>query len=118
MSSPGDGSDPGFPSSGQYLTRMVNFTNPWDISYEDIPEQDWLGSSLIFCRALALILQEDEGIVIDKEGEAKKWKKFNTAKLIVYKKKHMIHIIECADDKLQEGQMLWMHEEDEKAKNL
>lgn len=95
---------------------MVNFTNPSDPSYED-KEEDYIASALVFCRALGFILQENEGIVITKVGEIKKWKKFSTDKLIVYKRSSQINIIECEQD-LKDGQIIWVSEEEDKAKRL
>ena len=46
----------------------MNYTNPQDEDYNDKPE-DWLNSALIFSKALSKMLDINEGIVLDLEGD-------------------------------------------------
>jgi hypothetical protein len=95
---------------------MVNFTRPDDPMRNDKPDE-WLGSSLLFCRAIALILQDNEGIVVVQPEEAKKMKMFKSNKVIVFRQDKQIQIIEC-EDTLKEGQILWMVDDKKNAKYL
>ena len=56
--------------------------------------------SLIFGRALGLILQENQGIVVDVKGDIKL--DDDVKKVIVFKMKDNVHIYKCDED-LPEG---------------
>jgi len=62
--------------------------------------QDLINASLIFARALGLILQEGEGIVVDVIGEVNLGEEVK--KIIVFKKDDQVHIYKCDED-LEEG---------------
>jgi hypothetical protein len=87
----------------------MNYTNPNDPDHIDSPE-DWLNSSLIFGRALALLLKEREGVVVDLKGDAKFMPNLSAKKVIVFYKDKMIRVIECEED-LKEGQYVIMHDD-------
>jgi hypothetical protein len=80
----------------------MNYTRPNDEDYQDSP-QDWLSGSLIFARALSLILEEDEGIVVDLKGDAVFPTDPEVKKVIIYKDRDMIAMTPCTQD-LEEGQ--------------
>jgi hypothetical protein len=87
-----------------------NYTHPDDPDYEDEPE-DWLSSSLIFAKALGIFLKENEGIVVELEGDMKVlWP--DIEKVIVCNIEDMIHIMNC-DDNLPNGQLVWLANEKE-----
>ena len=62
--------------------------------------QDLINASLIFARALGLIFQEGEGIVVDVTGEVNLGDEVK--KIIVFKKDEQVHIYKCDED-LEEG---------------
>ena len=62
--------------------------------------QDALNAALIFARALSLILDEDQGIVVDLKGNIEV--KDGVQKVIVFKHLDQIHIYNC-EENLQEG---------------
>jgi hypothetical protein len=76
-----------------------NYTNPEQSGQEQNP-QDLLNASLIFARALGLILKDDEGIVVDITGNINLGE--NVKKVIVFKNNEQVHIYMCEDD-LHEG---------------
>jgi len=78
---------------------MENYTNPGQSGQEQNP-QDLLNASLIFARALGLILKENEGIVVDIKGDVKISQEVK--KVIVFKFEEKIHIYKCEED-LEEG---------------
>jgi len=61
----------------------MNFTKPNDMDHKDKPS-DWLNSSLIFGRALSLILEENTGIVVNMKGEMKNPIKSESDKVVVF----------------------------------
>ena len=81
---------------------MENYTNPEQSGQEQNP-QDLLNASLIFARALGLILNEGEGIVIDINGDVNLGDDVN--KVIVFKKDEQVHIFKFEED-LPEGTMV------------
>ena len=81
---------------------MENYTNPEQSGQEQNP-QDLLNASLIFARALGLILNEGEGIVVDITGDVVLGNDVN--KVIVFKKEEQVHIFKFEED-LQEGTMV------------
>jgi hypothetical protein len=87
---------------------MENYTNPepWDMK-QDV--QDLLNASLIFARALGLIFQQGEGIVVDIKGDV--ILKEDTKKVIVFQHNNQIHIYKCEED-LEEGTAVNMNNEE------
>lgn len=69
--------------------------------------QDTLTSSLILARALSLILQENQGIVVDLLNNLDLGD--DTSKVIVFKFQEQIHIYKCEED-LAEGTAVMMGE--------
>ena len=74
---------------------MDNYTNPNQAGQGQNP-QDLLNSSLIFARALGLILKDDEGIVVDITGDVNLGE--NVKKVIVFKNNEQVHIYMCEED--------------------
>jgi hypothetical protein len=86
----------------------MNYTRPNDPDHED-SSQDWLNSSLIFARALGLLLEEGEGVVVDLKGDMSFPGDLDVAKVIVYSKDSQIRVLECDED-LEEGQFVMVHD--------
>jgi len=78
---------------------MENYTNPGQAGKEQNP-QDLINASLIFARALGLILKNTEGIVVDIKGDVVL--NDSVKKVIVFKNEDQIHIYKC-DENLDEG---------------
>jgi hypothetical protein len=78
---------------------MMNYTNPYDEEHEDSP-QDWLNSALVFSQAIGTLLNENEGIVVELQGDAKN---IGYDKVIVFNSGGQIIIDEC-DPGLNHGQ--------------
>lgn len=78
---------------------MENYVNPEQSGQEQNP-QDLLNASLIFARALGLILNEGEGIVVDINSDVSLGDDVN--KVIVFKKDEQVHIFKFEED-LPEG---------------
>jgi hypothetical protein len=76
-----------------------NFTNPEQAGEGQNP-QDLINASLIFARALGLILKEAEGIVVDVVGDINLGPEVK--KVIVFKHNDQVHIYKCEED-LEEG---------------
>jgi hypothetical protein len=87
----------------------MNYTNVNDPNYQDKPE-DWLNSSLIFARALSLILREREGVVVDIVGDAKFQLDDSVKKVVVFRRDGQVVITEC-EENLEEGQFVMVREE-------
>ena len=87
---------------------MENYTNPepGDMK-QDV--QDLLNASLIFARALGLIFQQGEGLVVDIKGDV--ILKEDTKKVIVFQHNNQIHIYKCEED-LEEGTAVNMNNEE------
>ena len=62
--------------------------------------QDLLNASLIFAKALSLILEDSQGIVVDIQGGIEVGS--DVEKVIVFKHQDQVHIYKCEDD-LAEG---------------
>ena len=71
-----------------------NQTNPTE------NPQDLLNASLIFAKALSLILEDSQGIVVDIQGGIEVGS--DVEKVIVFKHRDQVHIYKCDDD-LVEG---------------
>ena len=78
---------------------MENYTNPEEAGQEQNP-QDLLNASLIFARALGLLLREDEGIVVDVIGDVNLGEEVK--KVIVFNQNKQVHIFKCEED-VEEG---------------
>jgi hypothetical protein len=85
-----------------------NFTNPEQAGQLQNP-QDLLNASLIFARALGLILNEGEGIVVDIVGEMNLGD--DVKKVIVFEHENQVHIYKCEED-LPEGSAVSMNQND------
>jgi hypothetical protein len=72
-----------------------NYTNSEQAGQEQNP-QDLLNASLIFARALGLILKDGEGIVVDIKGDINLGE--NVKKVIVFKNEEQVHIYMCEED--------------------
>jgi len=72
-----------------------NYTNPEQAGKEQNP-QDLMNASLIFARALGLILKDGEGIVVDITGNIDLGK--DVKKVIVFKNEEQVHIYMCEED--------------------
>lgn len=57
--------------------------------------QDWLNASFLFAKALNLILNPNEGIVVDVDDSINLP---DVAKVIVFKSDNQIHLYNCEDD--------------------
>jgi len=78
---------------------MENYTNSEQAGEEQNP-QDLINASLIFARALGLILKEGEGIVVDIKGDINLGE--DVKKVIVFEFQNQVHIYKCEED-LEEG---------------
>lgn len=67
--------------------------------------QDLLNASLLFARALGLILKEGEGIVVDVMGDINLGEEVK--KVIVFKFENQVHIYKCEED-IPEGNAVTM----------
>jgi hypothetical protein len=76
-----------------------NHLKPNDPNYQDNP-QDLLNASLIFARALSLILEDSQGIVVDLQKGVEVGS--DVEKVIVFRHQDQVHIYKCEDD-LVEG---------------
>jgi hypothetical protein len=72
-----------------------NHLKPNEEGFQDNP-QDLINASLLFARALGLILKENEGIVVDVVGEIKLGEEVK--KVIVFKFENQVHIYKCDED--------------------
>jgi hypothetical protein len=79
--------------------QEVNYTNPEKAGEGQNP-QDLINASLIFARALGLILKDGEGIVVDVVGNINLGEEVK--KVIVFEHKDQVHIYKCEED-LVEG---------------
>lgn len=81
-----------------------NYTNPEQAGEGQNP-QDLINASLIFARALGLILKNGEGIVVDVTGDIDLGPE--TKKVIVFEYNDQVHIYKCEED-LEEGTAVTM----------
>jgi hypothetical protein len=79
--------------------QEVNYTKPENAGEGQNP-QDLINASLIFARALGLILKDGEGIVVDVVGDINLGEEVK--KVIVFEYKDQVHIYKCEED-LEEG---------------
>lgn len=64
-----------------------------------IDPQEALDASIIFAKALGLILQDKQGIVIDVPTESKIYEMIK--KVVVFKFNDKVHIYKCEDDMVE-----------------
>lgn len=64
-----------------------------------IDPQEALDASIIFAKALGLILQDKQGIVIDVPSESKIYEMIK--KVVVFKFNEKVHIYKCEDDMVE-----------------
>ena len=76
---------------------MENTTDP------NQNQQDWYQASMIFAKALGLILDEDQGIIIDLNETTKIRGLEDINKVIVFRKDNQVHIAPCTED-IAEGE--------------
>lgn len=88
----------------------MNYTKPNDNNHEDSPE-DWLNSTLIFGRALSLLIDENEGIVVSIKGDMINPINPGNKKVVVFYKDGMIHVDDIQDPNLKEGDFIKIMEE-------
>jgi hypothetical protein len=86
-----------------------NYTNPKQSGQGQNP-QDLINASLIFARALGLILKEGEGIVVDIKGDINLGE--DVKKVIVFEYQNQVHIYKCEED-LEEGTAVNMDQKNE-----
>jgi hypothetical protein len=86
-----------------------NYTNPEQSGQGQNP-QDLINASLIFARALGLILKEGEGIVVDIKGDINLGE--DVKKVIVFEYQNQVHIYKCEED-LEEGTAVNMDQKNE-----
>ena len=79
---------------------MENYITPEGQEGQDNAPQDLLNASMLFARALGLIFKEDEGIVVDVNGDVKLGD--DVKKVIVFRQNNQIHIFKCDED-VEEG---------------
>ena len=72
-----------------------NHLKPNEEGFQD-NSQDLINASLLFARALGLILKENEGIVVDVVGDIKLGDEVK--KVIVFKFENQVHIYKCGED--------------------
>jgi hypothetical protein len=88
----------------------MNYTKPNDDNHEDKPS-DWLNSTLIFGRALSLLIDENEGIVVSIKGDMINPINPGNNKVVVFYKDGMIHVDDIQDPDLKEGDFVKIMEE-------
>lgn len=72
---------------------------------EELDSKKLINASLIFARALGLILNDSEGIVVDVKGDIELGE--NVKKVIVFQSDKTIHVFQCDED-LDEGTVVTM----------
>lgn len=90
----------------------MNFTHPENLEREDTP-QDWLASALIFAGALGHLLKENEGVVVKVTSEDLSNIVEGTSYIVSHNEKGQI-VIEENGEEAEDGQLVWMHDPDEK----
>ena len=72
--------------------------------------QDWLTPAMIFAKALGLILEDEQGIVVDLNEQTKLPGMEEIDKAIVFKRDNQIHISPCDED-IEEGNTVTLKSE-------
>ena len=75
-------------------------------------QQDWYKAAMIFAKALGLILDEDQGIIIDLNDTTKIPELDDVNKVIVFRKDNQVHIAPCTED-IAEGETVILNPTDE-----
>jgi hypothetical protein len=92
----------------------MNYTRPNNPEHED-QTHDILYGALVFSQALAHLLQVNEGVVVEVQGDALDIN--DTKKVIVYCSDKMVHILPDDND-LPPGQMVWVHDNEDDIKKF
>jgi hypothetical protein len=79
---------------------MEDYITPSEQEGQEQSKQDLINASLIFARALGLIFRDDEGIVVDINGDVNLGE--GVKKVIVFKQDNQVHIYRCDED-VEEG---------------
>ena len=66
-------------------------------------QQGWYKAAMIFAKALGLILDEDQGIIVDLNDTTKIPELDDVNKVIVFRKDNQVHIAPCTED-IAEGE--------------
>lgn len=66
-------------------------------------QQDWYRAAMIFAKALGLILDEDQGIIVDLNETTKIPELDDVNKVIIFRKDNQVHIAPCTED-IAEGE--------------
>ena len=66
-------------------------------------QQDWYRAAMIFAKALGLILDEDQGIIVDLNETTKIPEHDDVNKVIIFRKDNQVHIAPCTED-IAEGE--------------
>jgi len=74
-------------------------------------QQDWFKASMIFAKALGLILDEDQGIITDLTETTKIPGFEGINKVIVFRKDNQVHIAPCDED-IPEGSTVTLDKSD------
>lgn len=90
-----------------FFRNQMNYTRPDEPEHEDEP-LDWLGSSLIFARALAYFLDEGQGIIINNNADVK-ITGCETPQLILYYSNSELLVIETPIEGLPEGTIVMVN---------
>ena len=83
----------------------MNYTKPNDPDHNDKPS-DWLNSSLIFGRALSLMLEENTGVVVSVKGDMVNPINPDSDRMVVFYMNDMIHVDDIQDPELKEGDFI------------
>lgn len=85
----------------------MNYTKPNNPDHIDDPK-DWLYSALVFSRALGLIINDGEGVVVDLVGDARTLYP-KVKKVVVHRYNNQIKISDISErDDLNEGDVIMM----------
>lgn len=66
-------------------------------------QQDWYKAAMIFAKALGLILEEGQGIIVDLNETTKIPGFEEVNKVIVFRQENQVHIAPCTED-IPEGE--------------
>ena len=64
-------------------------------------QKDWYKASMIFAKALGIILEEEQGIIVDLDDTLAIPGIDDVNKVIIFKKENQVHIAPCDDDSPQ-----------------
>ena len=82
---------------------------------QNLNNQDYLNASLLFSQALALVLDDKQGIVVDVKNDEIKLND-EASKVVIYKLDSRIHI-QKLDRDIQEGTIVSLSNKDEEEEN-